>query len=169
MPCDGEPEIASHQPQMQYKDYTVKRKETLYSIAQKFDIKVSDIVKANPTISKLEQGDKLKIPVFTNVPTKEESVIAEATTLNQIYSKLNPITQTGQINVAIMLPFMLNHPEDVKNSLYTEYYQGFLLAVDSVRKQGANINIYAYDTNNSKNRVNQIINSPSEFQVELRL
>lgn len=167
MPYDGEPEIASHQPQMQYRDYTVKRKETLYSIAQKFDIKVSDIVKANPEISKLEQGDKLKIPVFTNVPTKEESAIAETTTLNQIYSKLNPITQTGQINVAIMLPFMLDHPEDVKNSLYTEYYQGFLLAVDSMRKQGANINIYAYDTNNSKNRVNQIINSPEFKNMDL--
>jgi len=53
------------------KTHKVRRKETLYSIAQKYNIKVEDIKKYNTRLysENLRKGDKLKIPSFGKVKT----------------------------------------------------------------------------------------------------
>ncbi|PNQ73635.1 peptidoglycan-binding protein [Hanstruepera neustonica] len=52
-----------------FKEYKVKRKETLYSISKKFDIEQEDIKKHNPFLyaDNLRKGDRLKIPVYKRV------------------------------------------------------------------------------------------------------
>ena len=53
------------------KTHKVRRKETLYSIAQKYNIRVVDIKKYNKRLysENLRKGDKLKIPSFGKVKT----------------------------------------------------------------------------------------------------
>jgi len=53
------------------KTHKVRRKETLYSIAQKYNIRVEDIKKYNKRLysENLRKGDKLKIPSFGKVKT----------------------------------------------------------------------------------------------------
>lgn len=52
-----------------FTEYKVKRKETLYSIAKKFDVEQEDIKKHNTFLyaDNLRKGDRLKIPVFKRV------------------------------------------------------------------------------------------------------
>jgi len=55
-----------------YKSHKVKRRETLYSIAQKYNISVDDIKKHNTRLysENLRKGDKLQIPEYDKVKTR---------------------------------------------------------------------------------------------------
>lgn len=58
------------------KSYLVKSKETLYSIAKQFDLKVDDIVNANPELKTkaLSEGQSIIIPGNSNVVSHQASV-----------------------------------------------------------------------------------------------
>ncbi|MEL6811741.1 MAG: LysM peptidoglycan-binding domain-containing protein [Bacteroidota bacterium] len=58
--------ISAGSAQMEFKKHRVKRKETLFSISQKYGISVDDIKKYNKHLySKgLKKGEKLQIPIF---------------------------------------------------------------------------------------------------------
>ncbi len=64
---------------LEFKKHRVKRKETLFSISQKYGISVDDIKKYNKHLySKgLKKGEKLQIPVF---PKEETPVVVENNT-----------------------------------------------------------------------------------------
>lgn len=55
-----------------YKTHKVRRKETLFSISQKYNVEVEDIKKANPSLysKNLRKGDKIKIPRFKTIVSK---------------------------------------------------------------------------------------------------
>lgn len=156
------------QPDVASQTYTAKKKETFYSIAQKFDIPVGELRAANPQVRKIKEGMKI------NIPNKEKDLQYSADSndtsnehLENLYSRIYSKKNTGNINVAVMLPFMLNEEETVKSSLYTEYYQGFLLAVDSLKRQGYSINVYAYDTQNSTDVVRELLSRQQMKNMDL--
>ena len=151
-----------------YTQYKVRKKETLYSISKKFGTTVEEIKKCNPNVKQIKQDDIINIPagIEYNTVTAENPITSAE--INNIYNKLYKSDKKGVINVAVMLPFMLNqvHP-DTKASLYTEYYQGFLMAVDSLKRQGASINVYAYDTEDSDATVQSILSAPQMKEMDL--
>lgn len=52
----------------------------------------------------------------------------------------------NSVDIAVMLPFMLDQEKpDKQTQLYTEFYKGFLIAVDSLRNIGSKINIRAFE------------------------
>ena len=59
-----------------YKKHKVKRKETLYGLAAKYNVTQDDIKKHNKWLyaENLKKGDKLKIPVFKTVKKIQESL-----------------------------------------------------------------------------------------------
>ncbi|MGM0503541.1 MAG: amino acid ABC transporter substrate-binding protein [Bacteroidota bacterium] len=50
---------------------------------------------------------------------------------------------------------------------FVEFYEGFLLAVDSLKQQGLNVNLYVYDTANDTSRLKEILNYPMMESVDL--
>ena len=155
-------------PQQLYTEYKVRKKETLYSISKKFGTTVEEIKKCNPNIKKIKQDDIIYIPagIEYNTVTAENPITSAE--INNIYNKLYKSDKKGVINVAVILPFMLKqaHP-DTKASLYTEYYQGFLMAVDSLKRQGASINVYAYDSEASDATVRNILTNPQLKEMDM--
>ena len=155
-------------PQQLYTEYKVRKKETLYSISKKFGTTVEEIKKCNPNIKKIKQDDIIYIPagIEYNTVTAENPITSAE--INNIYNKLYKSDKKGVINVAVILPFMLKqaHP-DTKASLYTEYYQGFLMAVDSLKRQGASINVYAYDSEASDATVRNILTDPQLKEMDM--
>ncbi len=164
-------------PEPTYIQYKVKRKETLFSISQKFNVSIQSILDSNPGLTKLSRNDIINIPTQETAALleKEEEqpeteikpTIDSTRLINDIYNKINEVERKNEITVALMLPFMLNQPESVESSLYVEYYEGFLLAVDSLKKQGVSINLYVYDTEKSKNTVKTILNKPEAKNFDL--
>jgi LysM repeat protein len=61
-----------------FKEHKVRRKETLYSLAKKYDVEEEEIKKHNPSLysKNLRKGNRIKIPIFktkTVVVTKEST------------------------------------------------------------------------------------------------
>ena len=71
---------------VKFKKHKVKRKETLFSISQKYNISVDDIKKYNKALysTQLKKGDKIDIPIYSKVTTGGEntSTTAESNTSN---------------------------------------------------------------------------------------
>lgn len=144
--------------------YIAKRKETFYSIAQKFEISIDSLKEVNRDIRVVKEGMTINIPIAqvdTNV-VEENGNTEENTSeyLDNVYAQVYEKNDANHINVAVILPFMLHEDEsNIKSSLYTEYYQGFLLAVDSLKRQGYSINLYAYDSQGSTETVKGILDN----------
>lgn len=143
--------------------YVAKRKETYFSIAQKFDISIDSLKEANRDIRVVKEGMTINIPIAQPIVESLTATAKEEDSseyLDNIYAQVYEKNDASHINVAVILPFMLNEDEsNIKSSLYTEYYQGFLLAVDSLKRQGYSINLYAYDTQGSTEVVKGILDN----------
>lgn len=163
-----------------YELYTVKEKETFYSIAHSHGISVAELEEANPETGILKAGQTLKIPVKTGLKTKpHEKIDINAPALEISVPGSNQSQETEQpaasetdekkgINIAIVLPFMSESATQPRQSqLYTEFYKGFLLAVDSMKDCGTPINIYAFDTADSPDTLRSILNRPELKNVSL--
>lgn len=173
------------QPESQSDDngfelYTVKEKETFYSIAHSHGISVAELEEANPETGILKAGQTLKIPAKTGPKAKpQETIDINAPALeisvpgnNQRQEALQPAVgesdEKKEINIAVILPFMSEAASQPRQSqLYTEFYKGFLLAVDSMKNCGTPINIYAFDTADSPDTLRNILSRPELKNVSL--
>lgn len=154
----------------EYDTYEVKKRETFYSIAQKFEIPVEELIAANPNVSKLHSGMEINIPKkerrgwgFMNGNITE----ADEEDLEELYNFIYAKRQSDHINVAIILPFNLDEKPDLKSMLYTEYYQGFLLAIDSLKRDGYSVNVAAYDSEGSIEKIEEILSEPKMTLMDL--
>lgn len=70
--------------------------------------------------------------------------------------------ESEELNIAVMLPFMLDAPNmtrQVEN--HTGFYRGLLMAVDSLSSEGGlKVNVYAYDTQGSADTTALIMARP---------
>lgn len=153
--------------------YIVKKKETFYSIANAHGITVAQLEAANPGITVLKEGQVLTIPSSVpSSPAPSEKVAAnESTPVQEVspagvgsisvdeFAAVSGVPEKQQeLSVAVILPFMLNEATPSKGAQrYTEFYKGFLLAVDSLRNNGTPVRISAYDTEGSTAKLNEII------------
>ena len=142
--------------------YVVQRRETLYSISQKFNTSIDNILACNPGIKSLSKGDILNIPM-----TKEViKVVDEYRAANQ------PITVTPDrnmadadkkdknlIKIAVLYPFRLNAPTH-QSKAFLSCYKGLLLALDSMKHEGLSAEVVAFDTEGSIEKIKQILESP---------
>ncbi len=121
--------------------HIVKQDETLYGLAQKYNVTIADIEKANPQIRNqvLRLDEVIYIPVSTNNNTQViEPVIIPADTTRPVVITNNNVTvncdsvksDKKSFKVALILPFKGNN--QASSRIATEFYYGFKMAVDSV-------------------------------------
>lgn len=148
--------------------HKVKRKETIFSISRMYGISEKELIDANPEL----KTEKLKKGKFLCIPYKKQLELViktpERTPSNEeLFTKSQPATkELGSIDAALVLPFQL----DVANgqqTLMLEYYEGFLLAVDSLKKQGVSINLHVYDTGERTASVENILAKPELKQMDV--
>ena len=145
--------------------HRVERKETIYSISRLYGITEAELIAANPELrtEKLKKGKFLCIPYTSagNNQKEQEQPVSPTTipTDNELFDKSkkeNPKIAT--IKAAVMLPFMTdgsgNRDEQIR---MVEYYEGFLMAVDSLKEKGVSIDIYTYDTYNNTSSIKSIL------------
>lgn len=162
--------------------YTVKARETFYSIAHSHGISVAELEEANPGVSILREGDTLRIPASKNAARAEtpagpllsdkaepsdksgrsdKSEAAEAVAPAIQPSQTAPSEAATDINIAVVLPFMLDTEQRPRRAeLMTEWYKGFLLAIDSMRHTSLPIHIQTYDTRGSDATLTDIMRNP---------
>ena len=205
-------------PKPAYTIHTVKKKETLFSIAKNYQVDLNKVLEINPEIKpnnpKLSIGQQIKIPLTdaasiglpTETPKPEDIVVVPDFPVSHADSVFSPHqtivavdssecieTSQKEFRIAMFLPWFLadNAPASapdtsmVKDSegrfrnrsgMYwihprsanaLEFYQGALLAVDSLKKQGLNAKIVVFDTMRDTIKMAQLLKSPEMKNMDL--
>ena len=136
--------------------HKVKRKETVFSVSREYGISEQELIAANPELKKgMKKGQYLCIPypsATTMQPTApKEDPYAIPPSNNELFRKSKEAPQAiSTIKAALLLPFQ----EDKR---MVEYYEGFLMAVDSLKRTGTSIDLYVYDCGKDVSTLNTIL------------
>ena len=150
--------------------YEVKRGETYASIAAANGITEDELKAANPDLKKVKKGKTIIIPKpFTERVTGEIATIPVEELreyyeprINDLYDNLVAQRLADEMNIALILPFQLHKSAPPKQAyLYTDFYKGFLLALDSAaRVTDKHVNLKVYDTQHNLNVTDSILALP---------
>lgn len=134
--------------------HKVEKGETFYGIARKYGISEAELRAANPEAASKK---KLKKKTILNIPYPVKKVeprknIVELTN-RDIFNKMEEkkdsiaaIKTDKTTRVAVILPFMLDSYAPNEQSRMVEYYQGFLMAVEKLKRYGYSFEIHTYDS-----------------------
>ena len=148
--------------------YIAETGDNMKKIAKRTGVDIDDLEDANPNVGKVKTGMTIQIPVAktdsVDVVVSEgneyELQHNDSERIKEIYDSIHYLNSSKSINVALMLPFMLNNSVETKQSkLYTEFYKGFLLALKDVneRYNDNEINVYTYDTEGTTDKLMSIL------------
>lgn len=157
-------------------EHVVKRKENIYRISRMYNITELELVNANPELRKRKmkvdeilcipypkteqeklQEQQATTPIVTIIPTDEE-LFAELKTKSE---------DIEQIKTAIILPLMLNDSVSSEQMKMVEFYEGVLLALDSLKRQGVSIDLHVYDSSNKWASIQPILERPEMKEMNL--
>ena len=155
--------------------HKIKRKETVYSISRMYGITEEELIAANPEIKKkkLKKGKFLCIPYAseTKPETPKAPVQQEESTLTdaQLFDKNKKESKKfSTIKAAVVLPFNTDgtgtREEQVR---MVEYYEGFLMALDSLKEMGVSVDLYTFDSGKTQVSVKQILNKPEMKEMDI--
>lgn len=151
--------------------HVVEALDNYYSISLKYDVSIEELKKANPGITIPKKGDVLVIPQKGQFV--EETVSTDCAKLGKNRHEI--------YRVALMIPFYLEQVADTLwienldpakiNDLspfrFTRFYHGFMMAADSLRKAGLNLEIYVYDVDHLTSKALNVIRKPELKKMDL--
>ena len=165
--------------------YVVVKGDNLNAIAKKFNTNVDELMKLNPELKDgLKAGQTLKLIVEKKIveenskPFKDSVVIK---TVEKEYNCADPNLK-DVYNVALMIPLYLedvnkididNHSSNTKaNNFYRsftfiQFYEGFLMALDSLKNLGLSVKLYVYDVDEDSALMQKIIKKPELEKMDL--
>jgi LysM repeat protein/ABC-type branched-subunit amino acid transport system substrate-binding protein len=170
-----------------FTSYELKKGDNLTDIALKYNVSVADLVNANESLRwGLKPGLVIVIPgnsknSLTLSKTSNDSILSQDNYLKSYKTNCDSILQKRSgsvIKLALILPFYASESfipdstsindstEDsdmrAKNNVFkgsgaVEFYEGVLLAMDSLRKEGTKIDLYVYDDEGDTSKTTKII------------
>ena len=157
-------------PKNNYIDYVIKPKETLYSLSKISGLSQEELIKLNPALANgVEIGMILKIPSTDSITQEMESKKEYVTLLKN---------SNDRKKLVLLLPFNLSKVEgDTINStamrlkkdkflnMTLDFYSGALMAIDSAKSLGIDVDVKIFDSQETKNDSN-IININQENNLE---
>ena len=151
-------DIKKQDSEQQYNLHVVVQKETVFGISRQYGLSVEELYGLNPELQKngLKTGDVIKV---------SRKQIEAAPVVEQPQVK-----QSGSaLRVAFLLPFMLDAEKTiaVSSNRFYDFYQGALMAIDSLRKTGVSVDVYTFDTNRNAEKLKSILLSPELKTVDL--
>lgn len=149
-----------------YRLHRVKSGETFQTIASRFQMTEEQIRSLNPGIkSEPHEGQMVKI----SASSRTEKKAPEAKKISEVKS---PEMTTENIHIGLVLPFLLsenNENEDLSPQVKAalEFYQGALLALDSIENNRIHLKLQVYDSENDSVKLKKIYAYPEMKQVDL--
>lgn len=152
--------------------HVVRKGETLYSISNKYKVSQNEIIKLNPGAAKhIGADDQLKIPVKSKLLIDKYNRLdsnVNADALKKIAQIQSFPTKRHRIQIAILLPFMLNQSAiDPGTKRFLDFYGGALLALNEAKAKGISADIFVFDTEKSDEKMMEILNNPDLKKMDL--
>ncbi len=152
--------------------HTVEKQQTLYAISKLYSITVDELTKVNPELSEgLKIGQQLKIPQTTSkidTPAESKAAESEKPFITEIKKAVSQ-TQDKLLCITLLLPFNTDEIDSVKFAKNTrtaipsksyaaiEFYEGVLLAIDSLKQLGLNLKLQVYDAPNDSAKIAEVL------------
>lgn len=142
--------------------HSIRKGETWESIAASHGVTVLELQAANPDVrgKKLKKGSLLIIPKKPSNPSEEaeESEKDKALSSGGSEEGTSSIrTSIPDLKVGVLLPF--------SDDKMVEFYRGLLMAADSVRKSGVNLDIHAWDCGTTVAQIESLLPGLSGIDV----
>lgn len=154
-------------------EHLVKRKENIYRISRMYGITELELLNANPELKtrNLIKGETICIPYSSKdkvtVTVKDASTKTEAQDIQipsneSLFAEVRTeIQDIDQIKAAIILPFILKEDSiSSETQKMVEFYEGFLLALDSLKREGVSVDVHVYDSGNEWQSIAPILQQP---------
>ncbi|MCD6112403.1 MAG: LysM peptidoglycan-binding domain-containing protein [Bacteroidales bacterium] len=171
-----------------YVKHKVKKREDLESIANDYAVKVEDILDANPDARfGIKKRQILMIPVKVIKPP-ENAYYNDNLDILDINDKNfedlcneSPENIEKKYKVALMLPLHLDEANNIdvtddlnllplsayKSFDFIQFYEGALLAIDTLEKKGLKADFYTYDVGADTNETRLILQNPELKEMDL--
>ncbi len=137
-----------------YRYYVVQPGDTMYSLAHANQISEQELSALNDGLSPAT----LKAGAFIKLPTADASATAEqpadTLTVRPPAEKLLTLAPDATLNLSLLLPATT---DGRPNASYTEFYQGFLLGVEQLRRDGRSVRLEVFDTAHRPAKVESIL------------
>lgn len=148
-------------PTLNYLNYIVKPKETLYSLSKMAGMSQEELIALNPELAQgVIEGMVLKFP----------ATIAFSPEAKKEYTELSNYNRSNdRKKLVLLLPFNISKIEgDTVNStamrlkkdkflnMTLDFYAGALIAIDSAKTLGLNIDVKIFDSQETKNTSNVV-------------
>lgn len=145
-----------------FANYEVKPKETMFSLSQMFDITQDELLTLNPSLK-----DGVKVGMILKVPGKGSIVKLESATQRAANTKFVDLTQSinsqNKKQLVLLLPFnaakiqgdtiktiATRLKKDAFLNMTLDFYSGALMAIDSAKTLGLNIDVKIFDSEETK-------------------
>ena len=144
--------------------HKVQRKETIFSVSRLYGISEEELYTANPELKNgLKRGQFICIP-YPNAGqisvSQGNSSLIPPTNKELFKANKEVSKQYDTVKAALLLPF-------IRDKRMVEYYEGFLLAVDSLKRNGLSFDIYAFDVNDSEASLTTVLAKPEMKEMNL--
>ena len=136
--------------------HQVSKGETLLEIAKQYNVTEQELLSSNPEVKKkgkLKKGTYLMIPKAT--PQEQPEIVSMET-------KKEPTS--SNIKIGLILPF---EEKTERAKKMVEFYQGFLMAADSVRKEGGDMDIFAYNSGLNESEIMDVLMKPEMATLDV--
>ncbi len=177
-----------------YITHTATRRITVNRLARNYNIDLEKIREINPYMSRqLQPGQTIRIPLPPlRIIDEEEDEFAEKEheirekTVRELTQKefCNKLMEKEKYNIALMIPFFLEElqmspdtserensspkePEYIRPFLFLQFYEGLLLAVDSLKKSGFKAEIHVFDVEDDIAATQNVLNDPRLKKMDL--
>lgn len=120
--------------------YTVKKKDTVFGIANKYGLTLPELMEANPEMK--QEGYVLKKGATLFIPFEGKAKPTVAPTAVKTTVSTPQKAQTTSVKIGVMLPL---HDVDGDGKRMVEYYRGILMACDQLKKKGVSTEVRAWN------------------------
>ena len=142
--------------------------ENFRSISREYGISEAELIAANPELQgedKIKKGTFLCIP-YPTAQVEKPAQPQVAPSNSELFSENKKETERfSTIKAALILPFL-----DVSKSeaaRMVEYYEGFLMAVDSLKRSGVSIDLYTYNSGPENASLNPILSKKEMKDMDI--
>lgn len=159
-----------------YKTHIVQPGETLYRISVIYKITVDEIKQANPLLTDIIQPGQ-----SINIPIKGDEVLKVQPAKDTLIFECKKTGLLSSYKIGLFLPLYLHKEQQIDTSnheksassysslTFISFYEGFLIAIDSLKELGLNAKIYVNDIAEDTTGTSALLHKPELQDINLAI